>query len=400
MRNQEFDRLQIGLSAGSHFIVDIYQSFYVGLIPVLTYRFGLSLFYVSIMGATSIIASSLFSPLFGYMADRYNLKYYIVIGPLLTAVFLSLLGILPAYWMILVFLFIGNLGIAAYHPASAAIAGHYGGKKKAFGTSLINFGGIFGSALGALLLILIFEKIGIEYTPIAMIPGIIISFILMKYIPSKQYPASRPEGQKFFVRLKKINKKKLYLIANLVFTVFSLYIVWISLINYMPLYFTEGNITLINTGVILFFFGTLGGSGGFLSGYLYDRYKRGSFLIQAGLVFSAPLIFFIFQSEGMTTAILFILSGFFFVSVQPVCIRMAQDLLPSDMSFASSLILGLSAGLAGVTMIFLGKAADIIGIANLVRLELILFILVILLLIGYPFMEKRMLSENIASQDT
>jgi FSR family fosmidomycin resistance protein-like MFS transporter len=393
-RSQDFNRLQIGLSAGSHFIVDIYQSFYVGLIPLLTYRFGLSLFHVSLLGATSIIANSLFSPVFGYLSDRFSLKYFIVIGPLVTAVFLSLLGILPDYWIILVFLFIGNLGIAAYHPASAAIAGHYGGTRKGFGTSLINFGGNFGSAFGALILILILEKIGIEYTPFAMIPGIVIAVVLLKYIPPKQNPLPRTAGHSFFLRLKKINKKKLYLISNLVFTVYSLYIIWISLINYMPLYFTEADVTLINIGIILFFFGTLGGSGGFLSGTLYDRFKHGSFLIQGALIIAIPLLFFTFQTEGIATVILFVFSGFFFVSVQPVCIRLTQALLPGNMSLASSLILGLSAGLAGVTMIFLGKVADRIGIANLIRLELIFFLLVILLLIGYPFVERRLLNEN------
>ena len=392
--NQNFNKLQVGLSAGSHFVVDIYQSFYVGLIPLLTYQFGLSLFYVSLLGATSVIANSLFSPVFGYMSDRYSLKYFIVIGPLVTAVFLSLLGILPNYWIILIFLFIGNLGIAAYHPASAAIAGHYGGKRKGFGTSLINFGGNFGSAFGALILILILEKIGIEFTPFAMIPGIIIAVVLLKYVPSRQYLTSQIRDYSFFSRLRRINKKKLYLISNLVFTVYSLYIIWISLINYMPLYFTEAKISLINIGIILFLFGTLGGSGGFLSGTLYDRFKHGSLLIQGALIITVPLLFFTFQTEGITTVILFVLSAFFFVSVQPVCIRMTQDLLPGNMSLASSLILGLSAGLAGVTMIFLGKAADRIGIANLIRLELIFFLLVILLLAGYPFVEKKLFVEN------
>ena len=68
---------------------------------------------------------------------------------------------------------------------------------------------------------------------------------------------------------------------------------------------------------------------------------------------------------------------------------MSQDLLPGDIGFASSLILGVSSGLAGVTMIFLGKVADIIGIAMLVRLELLLLFLSFLILFGYPVVEKR-----------
>ena len=102
------DRLQIGLSAGSHFITDIYQSAYIGLIPFLTVKFGLSLFQVSLLAASSILANSLFSPVFGILSDRHGLRYYLVAGPLFTSIFLSVLGLLPSFYLILVFLFLGN----------------------------------------------------------------------------------------------------------------------------------------------------------------------------------------------------------------------------------------------------------------------------------------------------
>ena len=388
-RNLEFDKLQIGLTTGSHFITDIYQSFYIGLIPILTYKFGLSLFMVSLLSATSVISNSLFAPVFGYMADRHGLKYFIVAGPLVTSIFLSMLGVVPNYWVIILFLFLGNLGIAAYHPASAAMAGHYGGKKKGLGTALISFGGNFGVAFGSLLVILILKKIGINYTPLTMIPGIAIAFILLRYVPSKQNINSSINSHGFFTRLKKTSSKKLYLIASLIFTVYSLFIVWISLNTYIPLYFTEAKVTLINIGVILFLFGALGGSGGFLSGYLYDRFKKGYILMQAGIIISIPLLFFIFQTKGIAAIVFFIFGGFFLISILPVCIRMSQDLLPGNIGFASSLILGVSSGLAGVTMIFLGKVADIIGIAMLIKLELLLLFLSFLILFSYPFVEKR-----------
>jgi len=73
------------------------------------------------------------------LSDKHGLKYFMIAGPLVTSIFLSTLGILPDYYLILILLFLGNLGVAAFHPASAAIAGHYGGKRKGIGSSLINF---------------------------------------------------------------------------------------------------------------------------------------------------------------------------------------------------------------------------------------------------------------------
>jgi len=58
------------------------------------------------------------------------------------------------------------------------------------------------------------------------------------------------------------------------------------------------------------------------------------------------------------------------------------------MSFASSLILGFAPGLAGITMIFLGKAADIIGIGGLVDMKLLLAAFTVIVLFVFPFSSK------------
>jgi len=392
--NSKFNRSQIYLSAGSHFITDIYQSFIIGLIPILTLKFDLSLFKVGLLTATGLIANSLFSPIFGYFSDRQNLKYYIIAGPLFTSIFLSLIGILPNYYFLLAFLFLGNLSIAAYHPASAAIAGHFGGSKKGLGSSIINFGGITGNALGSLLIILVVEKLDIKFTPLAMIPGLITVIILFKLLPRTRGNNSGNVSN-LFSRTKKVDKKKLYHLFLIIFTIYSLYIMWITLITYMPLYYTASDVTLINIGIILLLFGMLGGTGGLLSGVIFDHFKKGSLIIQIGLALALPLLFFTFKTSGLTSIILFILGGFFLISVQPVCIRMTQDLMPENMSLASSLILGFGPGLAAITMIFLGKAADIIGIVALINYELILIILALLLLFSFPLAKRSLKNSKI-----
>jgi FSR family fosmidomycin resistance protein-like MFS transporter len=379
----------VGLSAGSHFITDIYQSAYIGLIPFLTVKFGLSLFQVSLLAATSVLANSLFSPIFGLLSDRHGLKYYLVAGPLFTSIFLSMLGILPGFYLVLIFLFLGNLSIAAYHPASAAVAGHFGGKRKGISSSLINLGGNLGNAVGSLVVILVLEKLGIEYTPLIMIPGIITALVLLRYAPGSDQIGKRPRTDLSWNRLRNVNRNKLSMLAIIMFMIYSLYIIWITVVSYMPLYYTEKNVSLINIGNILLLFGALGGASGLLSGSLYDRFKKGNIIIQGAILLAAPLLFFSFRAEGLLSIALFILGGFFLISTQPVCIRIAQDLLPGNMGLASSLILGLSPGIAGITMIFLGKAADHIGIVSLIDYELLVLALAFILFLIFPFVKKR-----------
>lgn len=386
-RNSQFNRLQIYLSAGSHFIIDLYQSFIIGLIPVLTLKFGLSLFQVGLLTATGVIAKSFFSPIFGYLSDRQGIKYYLIAGLLLTSVFLSLIGILPNYYFLLAFLFLGNLGVAVYHPASAAIAGHFGGNKKGLGSSIISFGGISGNSLGALLIILVIEKLNIKFTPLTIIPGLITVIILFRLIPRTQENRTG-DIKKFFSRIKKVSKIKWYRLFLIMLATYTLNITWITLLTYMPLYYTAANISLINIGVILLFFGMLGAAGGLAAGFIFDHFKKGSVIVQAGLTLAIPLFFFTFEASGLISIILFVLGGLFLVSIAPVCIRMTQDLMPGNMSLASSLILGLGPGFAGMTMIFLGKAADIIGIEALVKFELILIIFAVILLFSFPLAER------------
>jgi FSR family fosmidomycin resistance protein-like MFS transporter len=171
--------------------------------------------------------------------------------------------------------------------------------------------------------------------------------------------------------------------------IYSLYVIWITVVNYMPLYYTGKNISLITIGNILLLFGALGGSAGMLSGYLYDHFKKGNIIILSAIIFTLPLFFFTFKTDGILSIILFIAAGFFMISIQPVCIRMSQDLLPGNMGLASSLILGFSPGLAAITMIFLGKAADRIGIVNLVNYELLGLILSFLLFLFFPVVERN-----------
>ena len=382
--SKNFNRLQIILSSSSHFVIDIYQNFIIGLIPIITVKFELSLFKVALLTATSIIANSIFSPVFGYFSDRHGLRYFLVSGMILAFVFLSFIGIISNYYILLVFLLLGNLGVAIFHPASAAVAGHYGGNRKGMGSSLINFGGIAGGALGILLFILIAEKINIRLTPFAMIPGIIMVAVLLRQVP-RSNPAKKTNSEAvLFKKIRGANRNKLFILFLIIFSIYSVYILWITMITYIPLHYAQAGVTLINVGTVMLLFGMLGGAGGLLSGQLFDRFGNGNFIIQAGFFASIPFFYFTFKTTGILSMLLFIIGGIFLISIQPVCIRMTQDLLPENMSLASSLILGFGSGVAAITMIFLGKIADRIGTVQLVNYELILTGFTFLLLFFFP----------------
>ncbi|MBM3713684.1 MAG: MFS transporter, partial [Actinobacteria bacterium] len=361
--------------------------------PILAARFNLSLFLVGLLTSISGISNSLTQPIFGYFADKYNPKYLLAAGPLFSAIIISLMPVMPNYYMILVMLFLGNLSIAAMHPPTAAMGGQFGGRMKGFSNSLISFSGTFGYSLGSIFIIFIVEKLGILFSPIAMIPGVIASIILFRYVNIPVKYRNLKSSFNFFARIKNINKYKFIQLFFIFSASYARDILWIALITFMPLYFTNAGIKLLNVGYILIIYNLVGGIGGILAGYFSDRLKNKIILIQAGLLLSTPFIYFMFKAGGILPVVFFIIVGFFSISTLPLCIRVSQDIFPSNMSFASSLVMGLSVGFASITMIFLGKAADYIGIEKTVSYLIILIFAVSILLTIYFFIPKKMFSK-------
>src|SRR4030042_2926626 len=202
MSSRNNDRLQIGLAMGAHAFTDLYGSFIVGIIPILAIKFGLSLFLVGLLTSISGISNSLTPPIFGYLADRYNVKYFLVAGPLFSAILISIMPVMPEYYLVVIILFLGNLSIAIMHPPSAAMGGQFGGKLKGLSNSLISFSGTAGYAFGSLFIIYIIEKFGISFSPITMIPGIIMAIILFRYINVPNKPSGTRTNHDFVRKLK------------------------------------------------------------------------------------------------------------------------------------------------------------------------------------------------------
>ncbi len=377
------------ISTISHFTIDLYPAFIVGVIPLLASKFSLSIFQISVLTAVSQISNSITQPFFGIMSDRYGVKRYMTFGLLTAALFISLIAILPNYLLILLFLFIGNLGVSAFHPPSTAIGAQYIGKKKGFGNSIISLGGNTGYAMGSIFFIAIIEKIGIKFSSLAMIPGLLMTVFLAKKLNFSENDQKKAQDSLKLKSLFKIRKAKLASIFLVWIAAFSRDVLWVSLITFLPLYFTKNNISLFNTSVIIMLFGLVGGLGGVFASYFSDRLKR-HVLIQIAYLMVIPLVFLIFKTPVIIGTVLFIVSGFFLISSMPLCISISHDLFPKNLSLASSIVMGLSSGLAGITGMLMGSIADNIGIQKTLYIILILLFISLIAMFFVPVVGKKL----------
>lgn len=383
------NKTKIFLNFSTHMVTDTYSSFIVGLIPVLAARLELSLFLVSVLTAVNFISNSLTQPVFGYFSDKYGIKYFLIVGPLIASVFISILGVLPGYFPILIFLFLGNLGVAAIHPPTAASASHFGGSRKGFSNSIISLGGTIGFSAGSLFVVFIIKKLGLTFTPLAAIPGIIMAIVLLKFAPYLHVDKIKKTQAGFLKRLRKLRKPKLALLALLMFTAYCRDLTIQSLLTFMPLYYTSKGVELINFGYIVMAFGIIGGTGGLLAGYYSDRIRKRTVVVQAALIISVPLFYLMLKAPLNMSIFLFIAAGFFAISTLPMCIRVVQDLFPGNVSLASSFVIGVSTGSAAVTLMLVGKIADNIGMIRTINYVLILPVIAVLLLFLFPYIKGR-----------
>ncbi len=369
---------------------DTYASVIVGLIPVLTMKMGLSLFLVSVLTSANFISANFFQPLFGYLSDKYGARYFMVASPLITSIFISLLGILPRYWLIIIFLFFGNLGIAAVHPPTAAMAGYIGGKKKGIINSIISFGGTVGLSAGSLFIISIVEKLGIKFSPVTAIPGIIIFIVLLRFASWIPKTSAKTDQQNFFRKIRSLKKVKLIILLIVTFAAYSRDLTFISMLTFMPLYYTNMGIGLIQFGYIILLYILMGGIGGLLAGYFSDKLERRTAVIQGGIILSVPFYYFMFKVPVNLSVVFFMLGGFFLSSTLPLCIRIMQDIFPGSISLASSMVMGVSGGIAAATVILIGKIADSFGIIKTVSYVLIAPVLAFILLFLFPHLKLKM----------
>jgi len=370
-------------------ITDIYASFIVGMIPILTARLGLSLFLVSSLTAVNFVSANLCQPLFGYLSDKYGIKKFLVLGPLMASVFISLLGLAPAYWVILICLFLGNLGVAAIHPPSAAIANYFGGVRKGFANSVISFGGSLGFSLGSIFIIFIIERLGIAFTPLASIPGIVTAAIVLKFAPEINMTARHRDSISFFSRLKNVKRSKIMLFVLVILVAYSRELMNMTMVTFMPLYLTDRGVKLINFGYIFMAFVIIGGLGGLVAGYYSDRIKKRHIVIQVLLFLSIPCVYAIFMVNINSGIILFLAYGLLAISTLPLCNRLAQDIFPRNAGLATSFSIGVATGSSAATMLLVGRIADIIGMVNIIRYVTIIPLIGVLLLFLFPFILSR-----------
>jgi FSR family fosmidomycin resistance protein-like MFS transporter len=284
-----------------------------------------------------------------------------------------------------------GIGIASFHPQSAAMTSSASRNRRGLGMSIFVSSGTIGYALGPIFITYAVELFGLGHSYVVVIPGIVVFLSLYFLLPSLEHSSKRRVGANLRGSLGK--HWRALLLLYLLVVIRSA--VQICFVNFLPLFLSHRGLSATAAGKLTSLFLFFGAIGGFSGGNLADRFGERN-VISFSMLFSTPFLLAFLLTGGTVSYLLLALGGLVLLSTLPVNVVMAQDLIPQSASVVSALMMGFAWGTGGMMVPIIGKIADIAGLERALMLVVLFpafgFILSLLL----P--KKRPVKETIPAE--
>lgn len=342
-----------------HGVNDSYTAFLPPLLPRIMEKLDLSITLAATLMMTLSLAASLAQPVLGHLADRHGRRLLVVLGPVLSGVFLSLIGLAPSFGALLALLVIGGLGSAAFHPPGASIAVRaQEGKGSGMRHAVFSFGGAVGYAIGPLAAVGLVAWVGLEGMAVAMIPALVLAVALYPVLPAgtDRSTGTPPPSMRRFVRL----------LAGPVGLVFGISaasaFVQRLFLTMEPIVIAAAGGSETTGAVVLSAYlagqvvGTLAG------GYLADRVDRRRLLATlAALSLPAHAAAFLVVGGGAATLACAAAAGMVNQAILPPVIVIALEVAPENAALGSGVVMGLAWATGSIGVLGAGILGDAIG---------------------------------------
>ena len=274
IQNQKFQTRRVALLSGAHGVHDSYTSYLPILLPHLIEKFSLSNTSAGLL-SVFLQMPSLINPLIGHIADRRNLRFFIILTPAITGAGMSLLSIAPSYAFIIFLLLIAGVSNAAIHAVAIVLTGTLSGNQLGKGMSFWMVGGELGRTLGPLILVSAITYLTYEGLPWLMLGGIFVSiFLYFQLKIATTIPHSNGTSLRWAEALRKMGP----VMFPIFILLFSRAMMMATLTTFLPTFLTSEGATLWVAGASLSILEAAGVAGAFLAGTLSDRFGRRTYI--------------------------------------------------------------------------------------------------------------------------
>jgi FSR family fosmidomycin resistance protein-like MFS transporter len=399
------DKVTITALCAGHFVSDSYSSIIFPLLPLLKDELHLTTAQVFWLAPLYAISSSLMQPVYGAISDRYARRLFAVLGPAITATFISMIGLASSYWALLLILIAGGVGIGSFHPQAAAMASAASGERRRLGLAMFSATGTIGYSLGPLGIAIFTSRFGLGKTYYIIGLGYLISAILFRVCPplgvpsAESAPQATPKSGSLPVT---IEPRGIRMFLPVWRPLLLLYLITVlrsglqlTTNNYLPFILRSEGHSVTQAGAVITIFLLLGGLGGIAGGFIAERMPGKEVTLYSGLI-GCPLMMAAFLTHGPASILLLGLGGFALLSAIPVNVAMAQELMPGRTSTVSALMMGAAWGVGALAPPLLDNLVPAFGFRNV--LALMSGVTLLTVLFAYLLPSDRPLVRRLSSE--
>ena len=348
--------------AFAHFSHDLYSSFVPVLIPPVQDKLGIPLSVVSLMSPAQQFPSIL-QPAVGVLADRTSRRWFVVLAPAVAAVSISLVGIAPNFGLILLLLFASGLASAAFHPPAVTLTGKYGGNKTGQAMGWFMAGGQLSRMVGPLLITAAIAWFTLEGSFVVMVVGLAASVLLYLNLDTREAEAeSRDHGS---IPFRPLLRARAVWVGAIIGVGLVRALSAVPFTIFLVKMLEEQGRSVWYAGFSLSVLSGAGVFGGFLGGWLSDRFGRRGILALTSIIIPPLLYLYLWQEPRVVLALaLLALSGLVIASLRPIQLAYIHEMVPESPGPAAGLMLAFQFVGQSIAAFAFGAFADSIGIVH------------------------------------
>jgi len=377
------DRGSLGLHtsiwkiASTHVVVDGYTNIYAPLLPLLIPHLGMSLATAGTVAMCFQLANSVSQLGFGALADRWRPRLLVMAGPLVAVVVLSFVGLSTSPFMLGVILVAGGLGGAAFHPPAAALVYRLSDHRKGLAMSVHLSGGSLGFSAAPILFAPFIAFMGLQWSPLIMIPGLLALAWTLRHVPTFTLPAAHERSTWKSLRPAAVPLSLLY------FTIVLRTATSYGFMTFTPTLLTQQGYTIGEASLAVSLYLFASGIGGFIGGPLADRVGPRRVIVWS-LVAAVPFMAAAPWLSPLGFTVMLAIGGLLLQSTLPISVTFAQSFVKGGAATVSSLMMGFAWGVGSLAVPLIGAGADRFGIERTLAMLAFLPLVAAALAAGLP----------------
>ena len=162
------------------------------LYPILAVSLGMSYGMIGLAALAWAVTTSVIQPLFGYLGDRVGRRWIASLSPAWIAVWVTMAAFAPSYTVLVVYLVVAAVGVAAFHPQGAAVANEAQAGNTGTNVALFFLGGHAAFAVGPLILGAVLAAGGPAWMPVVLAPVLVVSLYMARSLRGFRAPPKAP----------------------------------------------------------------------------------------------------------------------------------------------------------------------------------------------------------------